>query len=487
MSELPGPVRAFLDQAPDGLLVTAETTDVEPGTYPRVLVAVADRGQLRAVARSGVVPRETRAATIAVWLDTATTALTFLAPPTPRGPALTAIRSRAEGDAWLCVLRFDRPISVGRVLDGLAQQSVRPDHVVTTDPVDVRVLNPIGFDPEPTAHVVPLAALDLRRGVTEELVRVLRPVAGVTVIGDEPDAAGVVTALAAAGVPLTASVAPAGLDPDLAAALTSPVDLDDHLAREEHSIGLRRAALRTTSAVRRQPPVSVLLATRRPEMLEHALTQVRRQRGVSELELVLAPHGFEPDPATVRDLVGPEVTLQVVPQAESVVFGDVLNAAAAAARAPVVLKMDDDDWYAPDFVADLLLARTYSAADLVGTADEFYYLAERDLTVQRRHPGEFYTQWVAGGTLMLDRALLLEVGGFAPVPRHVDRLLLDTLLRGGAVVYRTHGLGYVLRRNAVGHTYDADLQRILDPDQVRATWDGFRPSRLHADPSEDLR
>ncbi len=53
----------------------------------------------------------------------------------------------------------------------------------------------------------------------------------------------------------------------------------------------------------------------------------------------------------------------------------------------------------------------------------------------------------------------------------------------GAVVYRTHGLGYVLRRNTEGHTYDADLERILDPDQLVATCDGFHPSRL-VDPSE---
>ena len=31
-------------------------------------------------------------------------------------------------------------------------------------------------------------------------------------------------------------------------------------------------------------------------MLEHALAQVAQQRGVERLELVLAPHGFDPDP-----------------------------------------------------------------------------------------------------------------------------------------------------------------------------------------------
>ena len=460
MSELPGPARAFLDQSPDGLTVTASSDPVEPGKYSRVLVRAADRGQLRELARSGVVPRQVRSATVAVWLDVATSALSYLPRPTPRGASLTAIRSRSETGGWFCVLRFDRPTSVGVVLGELARQSVWPDHAAPLSPVDIRVINPIGFDADASEPVVPLSTLDLSRGVTEDLVRSLRPALGVRLDTDADDV--VRRALAAAGVPVE----------------SDDVDLTDRAAREEHSILRRREAIDDLVPVSGRPPVSVLLATKRPEMLEHAVGQVARQRGVERLELVLAPHGFVPDVGQVRELLG-DRDLQVVPQLSSVIFGDVLNAAAEAARGDVVLKMDDDDWYSPDFVADLLRARAYSGADLVGTADEFYYLATRDQTVQRRHPGEFYTQWVAGGTLMLARSLLAEVGGFAAVPRGVDRHLLDALLAVGAVVYRTHGLGYVLRRNAEGHTYDADLDKILDPDQLIATHDGFRPSRLH--------
>ena len=39
-----------------------------------------------------------------------------------------------------------------------------------------------------------------------------------------------------------------------------------------------------------------------------------------------------------------------------VLFGDVLRAATDAAAGDVVVKMDDDDWYGPDVVADLLAA-----------------------------------------------------------------------------------------------------------------------------------
>ncbi len=462
MSELGSAARGFLDQDAGALLVTPGTV-APAGKHPRVLVRAHDRGELRAMARAGAVPAEVRSAVIGVWLDEATAALTLSPRPTPRGPSLTTIRSRAEGDGWLCVLRFDRPTSVGLVVAELARQSVpSTSWVLPEAPVDLRVVNPVGFDADAAEPVVPLSSLDLSRGVTEGLVRSLRPALGVRLDVDVDDVARL--ALAASGVPLV---------------VASEVDLTDRRTREEHSIVQRRAALDVLAPPASRPSVSVVMATRRPDMLEHALAQVGRQVDVHALELVLATHGFEPDRARVRDLLGSDLPVVVLPQAESCVFGDVLSAAASAASGDLVLKMDDDDWYAPGFVADLLRARAYSGADLVGCADELYYVTERDQTVQRRHPGEFYTPWVAGGTLLLSRSLLREVGGFAPVPRHVDRHLLDALRGGGATVYRTHGLGYVLRRNASGHTYDADLEKILDERQLVATWPGLHLGPLH--------
>ena len=183
MSELAGPAQAFLDQATDALLVTAGS-EVDPGKHSRVLIAVADRGQLRQV----VVPREVRSSTIGVWLDSATSALSFSPRPTPRGPSLTGIRSRAEGDGWLCVLRFDRPISVGVVVAELARQSVAATTRLLPDsPVDLRVINPIGFDADASEPVVALSSLDLSRGVTEELVRSLRPALGLRIDTDLDD------------------------------------------------------------------------------------------------------------------------------------------------------------------------------------------------------------------------------------------------------------------------------------------------------------
>ncbi len=452
---LPDPVRKFLDQAETSLLLGP---GAQPGRYDAVAAVVRDRIALRAL----VVPAGVQARAVGLFVESGPVTLV-----PPREWPLTRLRVRPAAGGWLTVLRFEEDVEVDAVLAALARQSVHRDGAV---------LSPVGFDPAANEPVVDAATLDLRDGATEALVASLRSSAGLRVTAWDDDAQRAVPGLAMAGVPITADSAPPGLEP-IADALTAPVDLGDALAREEHSVVLRRAALDAWRGVW-QPTVSVVLATRRPDMLEHAIDQVARQRGVEALELVLAPHGFTPDEAMVRDRLGPDVALHVSPQPESTLFGDVLDAAWRVSGGSMILKMDDDDWYSPDAIADLIRARGYSGAELVGMPAEFHYIEERDLTVRRGHTTELYATFVAGGTMMVDRSMLHEVGGFRSVRKFVDAQLLAAVRAAGGSIYRTHGLGYLLRRTASGHTWQVDLDYLLDPERVAATYEGFRPSRL---------
>ena len=420
----------------------------------RAEIRVADLLALRSYAGSA----DERSAVVRVVVESAPGALALV--PRPEWPRLTSLRSRRAEGGWLVVARFARPVAVVEVVAELGRQAVWPSVVAVREGrLDERLFNPIGFRASWDRGVVPLGSAEL----TPALVAELRDAQGVSV-GPDADP-GTVAGLAMAGVPL--------VGPGLA-----EVDLDDPLAREEHSLVLRRAALDEHGSIDWQRPVSVLLATRRPEQLDFALAQVARQRGVAALQLVLAPHGFAVDEARVRDAVGPAVDVRLAPAAADTIFGDVLHAAASVADGDVLLKMDDDDWYAPDVVADLLRARAYSGAQLVGMPAEFHYLAPRDLTVKRGHPTELYARFVAGGTMMVDRPVLREVGGFRSVRKYVDAQLLAAVTAAGGAIYRTHGLGYVLRRNESGHTWDVDLDYLLDPARVERTWTGLTPSRL---------
>ncbi|MBB4914522.1 glycosyltransferase family 2 protein [Streptosporangium saharense] len=321
-------------------------------------------------------------------------------------------------------------------------------------------------------------------------VAALRPLLGLEVVWPEREVpVDALLALAAAGVPLRAAVSPAWTDPGLARLLAAwtpeepaenpPPHSVTALRREEHSVRLRRHGL-PQLGVRPlgTPAVSVVMSTMRPHLLGGALAQIAAQRRV-EVEVLLGLHGVPADHPEVRHAIaasGLPVTVVEAPAATP--FGEVLNLAATRASGEYVAKWDDDDWYGPEHLADLLLARAYTGADIVGTAAEFFYLEPLNVTVRRTdYTGEIWSDHVAGGTILTGRDVFTGTGGFPALPRGVDAAFLKAAHAEGARIYRTHGLGYVLRRSvSAEHTWRLPLAHFLRV--ATNQWCGFRPSLL---------
>ena len=230
----------------------------------------------------------------------------------------------------------------------------------------------------------------------------------------------------------------------------------DYLGWQQRSVDARRQALREYSpwpAVQSWPSVSILLSTHRPERLEHALAMIRRQ-DYPHLQAVIVLHGDEAEVASQAPRVraaldGWDGEWALIGVPSELTLGHALTAASARADGELLTKMDDDDYYASGHVWDLVLARMYSGAQIVGKALDWVYLAAADTTVFRpTYPAERFARFVAGGTLLISSGDLAQVGGWRPVPRSVDRALLDRVLESGGLVYRTHGMGYVYVRHA---------------------------------------
>ncbi len=379
---------------------------------------------------------------------------------------------------------------------------------VAVEPVDETIFNPVRWNKRATSASIELRDLVRRSGhVAEGDMRRARAHRSVLVDLAEASVQDTLR-LAMAGIPLEArgleaaraSGRLAGVSPDLldllATSASGAVDLDDALEREEFALRLRRATFdahstlahraaragqsgvgRQRSATAGLPAVSIMLATRREHELANALESVRKQVG-AEIELVVATHGFSADEVKLRELLGEEHGLTLLTFDAETRFGDVLTAAAQATSNDVVMKMDDDDWYSPHAVHDLLMARRFSGADLVGMPTEFVYLAQYGETVRRREPAETFSSHVAGGTMTLSRDLLREVGWFRPVRRWVDAQLLASVHAVGGTAYRTHGLGYVLVRNEEGHTWAQDADEFRLPEHVDRIFAGFRAPNM---------
>lgn len=362
-------------------------------------------------------------------------------------------------------------------------------------PVDEYTVNRMGFDNRPKEHDADLVygdrtwqvrfadgkrrRLDASGAVTDYDVEQLRELRSLRVdwSSHPGSVAGLraVAGLACAGVPLVST----GASPVWAASLAGDLlsrmdmydseDLADGLRREAHAVALSRSSLRehstTAHAARLRaavglppeevPTVSVLLCTMRPDFIESAMRQIAAQDH-PRLEVVLVLHGLDRDaPAVKQAIADCPLPVTVVEVDGDRIFGDALNHGAMAASGDFITKFDDDDWYSPRHVGDLVAAARFSGAVLVGCAAELIYLEEFDLTVQRfGGRSERRSRHVAGGTILVRRSDFRELGGYRRLRTAEDRELLSAVADAGGTIYRMHGTGYVLARRASGHTWN---------------------------------
>lgn len=390
---------------------------------------------------------------------------------------------------------------------------LRIDEAGLVPPVDTAVCSPRGFGPAGEsvgrlhratgawrieANDLVVVETDARTGLTENHIASLRALRGVRLEADNALDAGVgrlLAQLCCAGVPTGTRALPPALADALGAELTGrltalrPETLADPIERESWSVGTRRLALHRFAARRSwsefgrrhglptvpAPSVSVILATRREQFVAFALAQIARQDW-PDLELVLVLHGLSPETPTIRAaLDGFDRPVTALPIDAGVVFGAALNEGLRQAGGRLITKMDDDDWYGPHHITDLVQAHEHSGAALVGSSGYHVYLAGSDRTVRwTTRPTEAPATWLHGGTMLVAAEDLRSLGGWRAVPLGEDAHLLQMVRAGGGGIYGIHDLGFTYFRGS-DHTWSPGEGdgRWLAGGSTR--WDGFVP------------
>lgn len=216
------------------------------------------------------------------------------------------------------------------------------------------------------------------------------------------------------------------------------------------------------------PSVSLLVSTIRPERLEAVLRTAGGLQGVKP-ELVLCTHGFTADDIEVKRLSRhyglDDVVVLERPRSES--LGECLNACVDAASGQVLSKMDDDDFYAPNYLQDLVHALAFSRADVVGKQAHYMYVAGHDATLLRFADREHrFTASVMGPTITARREVFESVR-FTDLDRGEDTRFLSDVRADGGRIYASDRFNYAQFRGLQNHTWKISDTALLASGDIK--------------------
>ncbi|MDQ1292580.1 MAG: hypothetical protein QG608_460 [Actinomycetota bacterium] len=223
-------------------------------------------------------------------------------------------------------------------------------------------------------------------------------------------------------------------------------------------------AVRRPVPGRAAPAVSVVVPTCRADLLDEVL---RTHAGLAyaNRELVVVAHGFPVVPqevaARAAELGVERVRVLSAPVSDR--LGDVLNRGIAAAEGDFVAKMDDDDYYGPEYLSDQVAAFGYTRAEIVGKLARYWYFAGSGATILQWKDREHrYVSRLAGGTLLMTRDLA-RAYPFGSKGSGEDSDLLRRLHGDGVAIYGTDRFNYCMMRRADPgfHTWQQDEADLL--------------------------
>jgi hypothetical protein len=232
--------------------------------------------------------------------------------------------------------------------------------------------------------------------------------------------------------------------------------------------------------ITKYPKVSVLVSTVRSDDLSNLLKQLLAQ-SLPTFDLILGLHNIDLNAEHRRLIVqlkSRKISVVTKKFDSSKNLGTILSNLAQLSTGEYIAKMDDDDYYGPEHLRDLVDAALETGADVVGRAMNYVYLEPLQLTVRRFAPFgtravELWSDWVAGGTILARREKAEAAGWFGTGSTAVDRFLLSGIINNGGKIWRTFGAGYIYRRTFTFHTYVTNYSKYLNGanEQVVGVWD----------------
>lgn len=202
--------------------------------------------------------------------------------------------------------------------------------------------------------------------------------------------------------------------------------------------------------------VSFFITTNRPRNLRLIFENVGRQI-VQHKQIVILTHGFTVNGDQIDKLSHEfdlhDVILLTAPTSDT--LGKNLNRLTEACTGDLLCRMDDDDFYAPNYARDLLHALEFSGAALVGKAATYIHFESKDSTILSYEGHEHrFTDFVRGASFFAPKETFTRYQ-FPEVATSEDSAFLQQIIEAGQKIYAADRFNFMVmrRENKTSHTW----------------------------------
>lgn len=152
-----------------------------------------------------------------------------------------------------------------------------------------------------------------------------------------------------------------------------------------------------------EPGISIITCTKRRYCMDSLFHNYHRQKyAAKELIIILNHHSLRIEEYRKAAKRYHNVRIFSLPAERS--LGYCLNFGVKASRYSLIAKFDDDDYYAPHYLADSRSIMRRTKADIVGKRAHYMYLNSRKLLLLRyQNLDNQYVPLVQGATLLVKR------------------------------------------------------------------------------------
>jgi len=241
-------------------------------------------------------------------------------------------------------------------------------------------------------------------------------------------------------------------------------------------------ALREKFAPEIQERVSIITCTNKPEYIRNIFRNYKSQAWENK-ELILVLNSSQMDLKQIRKRAEKYQNVSVYQLPERTSLGHCKNFAVKQAAHDYIAVFDDDDYYAPQYLSDLMLAFRYTNADIVGKRSYYIYLESRQL-LGIRHPGQEYKfleadEFLDGGKKIVKKKVYEEVQ-YRNVSTKEDVYFCEDCAEKGFTMFSAdrYNLVYMRRKNKRTHTWKEQDRRIIKSCSVIGQTEQYKESAI---------